>query len=81
MKTYLNGEEAEWPEAVRARFAELMAERPPANVTTANYASRRPRVDEYDRGSDEHGFVYTIDGRRVCYIWLAGPDLVKRGKV
>lgn len=78
MKTSLNGKEAEWPEVVRVRFEELMAERPPANITSAAYAARRPYVDEYNRGSNEHGFVYTIDERKVCYVWLAGPDLVPR---
>ncbi len=89
MRTTINGKPTEWPEVVSRKFDELMSERTsvrnlcdpaytPRKVTAANYFTSRPYVDEWNRGSSGHGFVYVLDGRHVCYANLTGPDLVKR---
>ena len=78
MKTQINGLDSAWPEAVSMKFAELMAERPKVVVTHANYYTSRPYVDEYNRGSHGHGFVYTIAFRHVCLIVLNGKELLPR---
>lgn len=71
LRTQINGEDAEWPPAVRELFERKMAEREPANITLAGYFTPRPWRNEYDRGSKHEGFTYVIDGRHVCIIqWL-----------
>jgi hypothetical protein len=68
VRTSIDGKPADWPAEVREEFDRLMAARPPANVTDANYFTPKPWVDEYNRGHKDRGFVYTIDGRHVCII-------------
>lgn len=75
MKQTINGQPAEWPANIAAAFERCVASRlkPPDKATSANYFTRRPYKHEYDRGSETWGFVYTLNGNRVCL-------LVRRGK-
>lgn len=75
MREQINSVRVEWPDNVRQRFAELMEDDLP-RVTQANYFTPRPWRNEWDRGDDSHGFVYTLDGRHVCIITLTGRVLV-----
>ena len=53
-----------------AKVGPLMSEG--ETVSDANYFTPRPYVHEYDRGSKEAGFVYTVQpGDRVAFIqWV-----------
>jgi len=68
MTTTINGQPADWPGDVWAKWYTVANEADPKltteDVSTANYFTPRPYVDEYNRGSREEGFVYTV-GRRV----------------
>lgn len=62
----INGVEREWPEEIQ-KLWERKVEASPSSiikdgdrVTTANYFTPRPRVDEYNTGSRQAGFTYTL---------------------
>lgn len=74
MTTKINGEAAEWPEDVWAKWRKAMDGLPELPTLSANYYTPRPYVDEWNRGRDTSGFVYTIvkDGHpTVCTVQLA----------
>ncbi len=65
MRTSINGKPAEWTPAIWAKWHTFLDAVDPKHVVgvtvlDANYFVPRPRVDEYNRGSREEGFVYTI---------------------
>jgi len=72
MKTSINGKAAEWPDEVKAKWDTIISDPgcPNGKVTNANYFMPRPYRNEYDRGSEDEGFVYTINFRNVwiCYL-------------
>lgn len=71
MKTSTNGQPAEWTDEIKLKWKGATKTWPPddvTHVTHANYFTPRPYVDEYNRGSKEEGFVYTLNHRRVCQI-------------
>jgi hypothetical protein len=68
MITKINGQPADWSEEIW-RWWYTVADTADPKLTTsevydANYFTPRPYVDEYNRGSRECGFVYTV-GRSV----------------
>ena len=60
MITKINGKVRIWPNTVAALWAATENGRPGGVVLEANYYTPRPYRNEYDRGSMESGFVYTI---------------------
>ena len=82
MKTSINGTPATWPAAIwRLWNTHADACDPKLTVLTvvaANYFTPRPYVDEYNRGSGEEGFVYTVSRPiRVCQIIIARHSIVR----
>lgn len=68
-QTSINGKPAAWsPEILALWQAKLAGKDWSRPVTHANYFTPRPAVDEYNRGSDREGFVYTLAGRDVCIL-------------
>lgn len=71
MKTQINGKDADWSLMVRAKWDEAAASIPPRDgevVTQCNYFTPRPFKDEYNRGSREEGFTYTINHQHVWQV-------------
>lgn len=68
MKTQINGKSASWSPGIAAFWNEVIKERikPGETITEVNYFSPRPYIDEYNKGSNKEGFVYTINGRHVA---------------
>ena len=69
MRTTINANQADWTvqinEAWQERVTPLVAD--DESISTANYFTPRPYRNEYDRGSNKAGFVYTVQpGFRVC---------------
>jgi hypothetical protein len=64
METTINGKPAEWTQAIKDLWEKLVVPRigKGETITTANYYSPRPFVDEYNRGSNKEGFVYVVHG-------------------
>lgn len=62
MITSVNGKLAEWNDAIREKWGKVREheEAPEGPVKRANYFTRRSWKNEYDRGSLDEGFVYTI---------------------
>jgi hypothetical protein len=77
MRTTINGQDAEWSEEIRAKWHTFADAADPklmrGVVLSANYYTPRPYVDEYNRGSGEEGFVYSIKlpDRELPYVWQA----------
>lgn len=76
MECSINGTPATWPPAVWQLWnTHADACDPKLTVLTvksANYFTPRPYRNEYDRGSGEEGFVYTVSRPiRVCQIIIA----------
>lgn len=76
MKTTINAKAAQWSDAIQAKWD---GEEIEGFVTNANWYTARPYVDEYNRGSTEEGFIYTIsaEGQKLVYFvaWDVGmPD-------
>ncbi len=70
MDTHINAQAAEWSPEIQAFWEEVISTHPDADhgpVLSANYFTPRPYRNEYDRGSNEEGFTYTI-GREVWTI-------------
>lgn len=71
-QTSINGKHASWNDRpdIQALWEEKVMTKLKEGewVTTANYYEPRPYVDEYNRGSNREGFVYTLQpGNHVCY--------------
>ena len=75
MKTTVNSQPAAWSAEVVALFRERVESKltDGETISSANYHTPRPYVDEYNRGSDKAGFVYIVQpGNHVCYVnWYA----------
>jgi hypothetical protein len=76
METAINGKAAEWTDEIRAKWEAATQDAPPPFdaqlVLSANYFTPRPYVDEYNRGSQDEGFVYTMkrpNGAGVPGVW------------
>lgn len=74
MKTTMNGKPAVWPLEVHLKFQEHINHQMKADerIINANFFTPRPAVDEYNRGSRNSGFVFTVNpGLRVCIVqWI-----------
>lgn len=74
MNTSIRGQPDEWPEEVWKLWQEKVAPlfKEGETCSSANYFTPRPYRNEYDRGSKEEGFVYTIyPGPHVCFVeWI-----------
>lgn len=70
MKTMINGKDREWPAEVQAKWASFVEtsglDFETVPVTMSNYYYPRPFKDEYNMGSRNEGFVYTLGGHTVC---------------
>lgn len=75
MVRMINGEPANWSGEIFAKWVSTIEDFRSKNpevrgeVTSVNYFSPRPYVDQYDRGSKTEGFMFTI-GRDVWQINL-----------
>ena len=56
--TMINGKAAEWTPEIKARWESF--QRTPGEIVAANWFTARPHVDQYNRGSEEEGFTYTL---------------------
>lgn len=56
MKTTINGEAAAWTPAIWSAWAAGVGVE---GAERANWYTARPYVDEYNRGSDKEGFVFS----------------------
>jgi hypothetical protein len=69
--TSINGQPAEWTPAIWALWHTHADDADPkyrvGDAHDANYFTSRPYVDQYNRGSREAGFTYTV-GRRVYQV-------------
>jgi len=66
--TIVNGKPAEWTDDICKLWQLVIAahfEGETRSVSRANYFTPRPYVDEYNSGSNQSGFTYTV-GRDVC---------------
>ena len=72
MKESVNGARQTWTDEIRAKWVKAWRghEDDMALVTSANYFTPRPFRNEYDRGSRDEGFVYTLE-QKVGRILLA----------
>jgi len=61
VRTSINGEPAEWPQRLHDLFAQKVQFAANERCTSANYFTARPYRNEYDTGSNEEGFVYTVN--------------------
>ena len=61
-RTMIRGQLAEWTEDILAKWRERVAPlfKEGETCSDANYFTPRPWRNEYDRGSDKEGFVYTV---------------------
>lgn len=60
MQTSINGKEAEWSPEIRALWNATADGRPHGKLISANYFTPRPYRNEYDQGSRDEGFTYTV---------------------
>lgn len=60
MRTCINGKEASWPFEVQAKWEGTAHIRSLGTIVDANYFTPRPYVDEWNRGSRDEGFTYTV---------------------
>jgi len=70
MRTTINNKPAEWTPEIEALWAEHVISKASEGetITDANYHTPRPWRNEYDRGTDRHGFVFVVQpGNHVCY--------------
>ena len=80
IRTMINGKEADWTPYILDLWKSLVEWRIKATqetITDANYYEPRPYVDQYNRGTNTEGFVYTINGRHVCWaerIYMKGRN-------
>lgn len=65
----------EWSSEVIEKWQAVISEpnMPEGTVTACNYFTPRPWRNEYDRGSKEEGFVYTIN-RHVWQVIINQSD-------
>lgn len=69
MKTLVNAKPREWAAQTQSLWDEHVAPLFEEGewCRRANYYTPRPWMDEYNRGSDWEGFVYTVQpGNHVC---------------
>jgi hypothetical protein len=59
MNTSVNGKDAVWPEQVQ-KLWDTLTDFPKGKLVTANWFTARPWIDEYNRGSEHEGFVFTV---------------------
>lgn len=80
VNTQVNGKPATWSEEVQAKWDAAMADEkaPEGEVTSSNYFTPRPWRNEYDRGSVEGGFTYTINHRHVWQVITDRQSAVER---
>jgi hypothetical protein len=69
-KTQINGQDAEWSALIWQLWYTFADHADPkwtnVTVSTANYYTPRPYVDEYNTGSTQAGFCYVLNpGQRV----------------
>lgn len=64
MRTTINAKPAPWTPEIETLWESFAEERPEGIVSSTNYFTPRPHVDEYNRASPYHGFVYIV-GREV----------------
>lgn len=60
MRQMVNGKEQEWTPEIWKIWESTAEGRPEGRITDANYFTPRPAVDEYNRGSKDEGFTYTV---------------------
>ena len=68
MITYqVNGKPSDWTPEIQAKWDHFVktSELDFTGLNQVNYFTPRPYVDQYNRGSREEGFTYTIH-RNVC---------------
>lgn len=70
MITTINGQPSDWSDPIKQEFTRRVVPRLRAGevITHANYHTPRPYRNEYDRGDDQYGFVYTLNGRCVAFV-------------
>ena len=78
-RTQLNGKDAPWPEGVHDLWQQRAAnyDWEGRRLGSVNYHTPRPYRNDYDRGTDHWGFVYIIDGDKVCFIECVGDGWVR----
>lgn len=59
VETSINGKRAVWSHAIADLWVEKMQGQS-GRVISVNYYTPQPYVDEYNRGSDYEGFLYTV---------------------
>lgn len=85
--TKINAKPAKWSDEIKSLWAERVAPlfQPGDSCSSANYHTPRPYKDEWNRGSDEAGFVYVVQpGDHVCFAkWqdLTPPERDEMDKV
>ncbi len=64
MKTQINGKDAQWTDAIRAKWDSTIVGAPGDQrpIISANYCTPRPYVDNYNAGSREEGFTFVKRG-------------------
>jgi hypothetical protein len=66
VKTHVNGEPKPWTPEIEALWARMVVPRLEGRVAwMANYFTPRPYRDEWNRATEDHGFVYCIG--RECW--------------
>jgi hypothetical protein len=72
----INGRDGVWPKRAEREWRKLTAAWKTEDVeacTRVNYFTPRPYRNEYNRGSEEEGFIYIIRGS-VCYHHILGSQ-------
>jgi hypothetical protein len=64
VRTAINGKDRAWPEEIQQLWHTRVENADPkwlnVKIEYANYFTPRPYVDEYNRGSRQAGFTYTV---------------------
>lgn len=70
MRQSISGKPAPWTPDIQAKWDKVISEpnMPDGVVTHANYFTPRPYRNEYDRGSKDEGFVYTLNHKDVWIV-------------
>lgn len=79
IETSINGKREEWSDRIWSKWDSVANERWGGEVISANYFTPRPYRNEYDRGSEEEGFTYTMrthnHGIQVCQVKIERPRI------
>lgn len=72
-RTQINGKDAEWSALLWMLWYTFADATDPkwkdVTVSSANYYTPRPYVDEYNRGNNKAGFTYILQpGNKVAYV-------------